>query len=166
MRLAPAVALAAVLASACATVPSPGTPVIVDASANFAAYQTFDFLPVPAGVPAVTPSLAYFGVDGVLARDLGTVGLARAIGGTPDLYFAYFAGGTPVDTQAWGYTTAGATPIAIADVPPTSLVVDAVDARSMKLVWRGVAQGALVSPASVDPAIRQMLTLWPTPARN
>ena len=159
MRTAPSVALLAALASGCAT-PS-GPPVVLDSAVNFGSYQTFDFIPLPAGVPAVAPSLAYFGVDGVLSRDLGTVGLVRSVGGTPDLYIAYFAGGSPVDTQAWGYSAGSAVPIAIADVPATSLVVDAVDARSMKLVWRGVAQGALVSPAGVDPAVRQMLTYWP-----
>jgi len=138
---------------------------MVDSGVNFGAYQTFDFVPVPAGaVASLAPTLTYYSIDGVLARALGGVGLARAIGGSPDLLFAYFAGGSPVDTEAWGYTVGNATPISIVDVPPSSLVVDAVDAHTQKLVWRGVAQGALVSAQSVDPAVRQMLTFWPARA--
>ncbi|HTP49714.1 MAG TPA: DUF4136 domain-containing protein [Anaeromyxobacteraceae bacterium] len=152
------------VALACAT--PGGSPVVVDAGADFGAYQTFDFVPVPAQAgAALAPTLTYYGIDGVLARNLGTVGLVRAVGGTPDLLFAYFAGGSPVDTEAWGYSVGAGATISVSDVSASSLVVDAVDARTRKLVWRGVAQGALAGAGSADPAVRQMLAFWPARSR-
>ncbi len=138
-------------------------PVAIDPTVDFNAYRTFDFAPIPAGAAAaMSPSLAYLGVDSALARDLGTVGLARSLGGQPDVIVAYFAGGTAVNTDAWGYASGSATGISILDVAPSSLVVDVVDARLRKLVWRGVANGALLGPQSVDPAVTQMLrSYWP-----
>ncbi len=129
--------------------------------ADFPSYRTFDFMPVPPGAARLVATLDYFGVDGVLGRALGDVGLARAIGGTPDLLVAYYPGGTPVDVAAWGYSTAGNPVIDVADVPSSCLVVDMVDASSKVLVWRGIATDALLGPSSVDPAVRQMLQGWP-----
>ncbi len=129
--------------------------------ADFSRYQTFDFVPVPAGGARIAASLAYFGIDGVLANDLGQVGLVRSIGGSPDVLVAYYQGGKPVDVTLYGYSTAGNPVIDVADVPSTCLVVDVVDAGSRVLVWRGIATDALVSTSSVDPAVRQMLQSWP-----
>jgi len=137
--------------------------VALDPAADFNAYRTFDFAPIPAGAAsAMAPSLAALGVDGVLTRAFGTVGLARSLGGQPDLLIAYFAGGTAVNSDAWGYASASAAGISVLEVPSSSLVVDVVDARLRRLVWRGVAEGALLGPQNVDPAVRQMLrSYWP-----
>jgi hypothetical protein len=131
------------------------------AGTDFSRYQTFDFFPVPSGGARIAATLTYFGVDGVIDRDLGRIGLARSIGGSPDLLVAYFQGGTQVDPSAWGYTTAGNPVIDVIDVPSSCLVVDLVDASTKVLVWRGIATDALLSADSVDPAVRQMLQGWP-----
>jgi len=163
----PISAAALALLVACATPGGPGVPVAIDPGVDFNAYRTFDFVPIPASVTsAMSPSLGYFGVDRVLATDLATVGLSRSLGGQPDVLVAYFAGGTVVNTDAWGYASGSAAGISVLDVPASSLVVDVVDARMRKLVWRGVAEGALLGPQNVDPAVRQMLrSYWPARQR-
>jgi hypothetical protein len=129
--------------------------------ADFSSYRTFDFLPVPPGAARVVATLDYFGIDGVLARDLSDAGLARSISGSPDLLVAYYQGGKQVDVKAWGYRTAGPPSIEVVDVPSYCLVVDLIDASTMTLLWRGVATDALGSPQALEPAIRQMLQGWP-----
>jgi hypothetical protein len=162
MALRVAVAAACLAALGCAT--GGGVPIggaTYQPGTDFGSYRTFDFIPVPAGGSRIVATLDYYGVDGVLARDLGTVGLTRSIGGTPDLHVAYFQGGTQVDVRDWGYSTAGNPFAEILDVPSACLVVDVVDASKKVLVWRGIATDALASPQSVDPAVRQMLQGWP-----
>jgi len=157
-----AAASSLLLVAGCAT--GGGLPIggaSYQSGADFSSYQTFDFFPVPPGGARIGATLTYFGVDGVIDRDLGQIGLARSIGGSPDLLVAYFQGGTQVDPSAWGYSTAGNPVIDVVDVPSSCLVVDLVDARTKVLVWRGIATDALVSTDSVDPAVRQMLQAWP-----
>jgi hypothetical protein len=160
---APASALLlAVALAGCAT--GTGVPIggaSYQQGADFSSYFTYDFLPVPPGAARIAASLSYFDIDGVISRDLDQIGLARAIGGTPDLWVAYYQGGRTVSVSDWGYATAGGQVIDIAAVPSSCLVVDLVDVAKRTLVWRGVATDALVSPASVDPAVRQMLQSWP-----
>jgi hypothetical protein len=162
LRAPVALAVSSLLLAGCAT--GGGVPIggaSYQAGTDFSSYRTFDFFPVPAGGARVVATLDYFGVDGALARGLGEIGLARSIGGSPDLLVAYYQGGTQVDVSAWGYATAGNPVIDVIDVPSSCLVVDLVDATTKVLVWRGIATDALSSAQSVDPAVRQMLQGWP-----
>jgi hypothetical protein len=164
MNLRLSFVLAALLVAGCAS--TGGIPVggaSYQDSVDFSRFQTFDFLPVPAGAARIAATLDYFEVEGVLARDLGGIGLARQMGGRPDVLVNYFQGGRQVDLAAWGYGTAGNPVIAVIDVPATCLVVDVIDASRRILVWRGIATDALVSPDAIDPAVRQMLQAWPAP---
>ncbi len=163
MNLRPRVlVLATALLAACASYPPvPAGGASWQAGNDFSAYRTFDLVPVPPGAARIAATLDYFGVDGVLTRDLSAAGLSRSIGGDPDLLVAYYQGGRPVDVAAWGYRTAGDPVVEVVDVPSSCLVVDLVDARRKVLVWRGIATDALSSPASLDPAVRQMLLGWP-----
>jgi hypothetical protein len=159
---APAAVAACLFLLGCAT--GGGVPVggaSYQTGADFGSYGTFDFIPVPAGTARIAATLDYFAVEGVLGRDLGTIGLARSIGGTPDLFVAYYQGGRQVNVADWGYSTAGNPVIDVLDVPSSCLVVDLVDASSKVLVWRGIATGALESPQALDPTVRQMLQGWP-----
>jgi hypothetical protein len=162
---APAFALAAALLG-CAS--SPSVPVggaTYQTGTDFSSYRTFDFVPVPSGAARIAASLEYFGIDGVLARNLSAAGLARSIGGSPDLLVAYYQGGRQVDLTAWGYRTAGNPVVEVIDVPSSCLVVDMIDAGTKVLVWRGIATDALLSPEAVDPAVGQMLQGWPPRGR-
>jgi len=164
MRLRPSVLLAAILLAGCAS--TGGIPVggaSYQESVDFSRFQTFDFLPVPGGAARIAATLDYFAVEGVLARDLSSIGLARQMGGRPDVLVNYFQGGQQVDLAAWGYTTAGNPVIAVVDVPSSCLVVDVVDSSRKVLVWRGIATDALASPEAIEPAVRQMLQAWPAP---
>ena len=157
----PAAALAAALLGCATSPPVPAGGATYRSTTDFSSYRTFDFVPVPAGASRLAATLDYFEVEGVLARDLSAAGLARAIGGGPDLYVAYYQGGRQVDVTAWGYRTAGNPVVEVIDVPSSCLVVDLVDAGTKVLVWRGIATDALSSPQALDPAVRQMLQGWP-----
>jgi hypothetical protein len=158
---APALLLAAALLG-CASYPTvPAGGASYQTGNDFSSYRTFDFVPVPAGAARVAATLEYFDLDGILARDLSSAGLARSISGSPDLLVAYFQGGRQVDVTAWGYRTAGDPVVDVIDVPSSCLVVDLVDASTKVLVWRGIATDALSSPQATEPAIRQMLQGWP-----
>jgi hypothetical protein len=158
---APATLLAAALLG-CASYPTvPVGGASYQTTTDFSSYRTFDFVPVPRGAARVAASLEYFDLDGVLASNLSAAGLARSIGGSPDLLVAYYQGGRQVDVNAWGYRTAGDPVVDVIDVPSSCLVVDLVDASTKVLVWRGIATDALSSPQAADPAIRQMLQGWP-----
>ena len=164
MSLRPRAAVAAALLAVAGCASYPTVPVAgasIQSGADFSSFRTFDFYPLPPGTARLVASLDYFAVEGALGRNLGQVGLARLLGGTPDLLFAYHQGGTQVDTAAWGYRTAGDPVVSVVDVPSTCLVVDAVDASTRVLVWRGIATDALLGPSALDPAIRQMLQSWP-----
>jgi len=162
MNLRASVAALAAALLGCATYPSvPVGGASYQNTTDFSSYRTFDFVPLPAGASRIAATLDYFEVEGVLARDLSAVGLARAIGGGPDLYVAYYQGGRQVDVTAWGYRTAGNPVVEVIDVPSSCLVVDLVDAGTKVLVWRGIATDALSSPQALDPAVRQMLQGWP-----
>jgi hypothetical protein len=162
MNLRVAAVLLAASLAACASYPTvPVAGASYQTGTDFSSYRTFDFVPVPAGAARYGASLAYFGIDGVLDRNLSSAGLARSISGTPDLLVAYYQGGRQVDVTAWGYRTAGNPVVDVIDVPSSCLVVDLVDASTKVLVWRGIATDALVSPQAVDPAVRQMLQGWP-----
>jgi hypothetical protein len=167
-----AIALLAALAlGGCATTGGAGgnAAVSIDPAADFDRFRTFDVMPSPPGgatsglSPAVAETLR--GVPSALERSLASVNLTRSPGGSADLLVTAFPGGTPVSTQALGYTAAFDPVLSVASVGTASLVVDLVDARTHRLVWRGVAEGALASPTALDPALLRMLrAYYPTRA--
>ena len=158
---APALLLAAALLG-CASYPTvPVGGASYQTNTDFSSYRTFDFVPIPPGAARVAATLEYFDLDGILASNLSSAGLARSISGSPDLLVAYYQGGRQVDVTAWGYRTAGDPVVDVIDVPSSCLVVDLVDGTTKVLVWRGIATDALSSPQATDPAIRQMLQGWP-----
>jgi len=160
---------AAALAAGCATAGGYGPEVVGGAwsapGARLSAYASFDALPLPPGAQRPTgPSFATLEVYGAVADRLSAVGLGRAISGTPDLLVACWQGGSPVDEAAFGYAAAGVPgSLAVAALPPSTLVVDLVDARTRALAWRGAAAGALDSPAGLGPALAALLPGWPPP---
>ena len=158
---AAAIALSAALLG-CASYPTvPMGGASYQTGNDFSAYRTFEFVPVPAGAARIAATLDYFAIEAALDRNLSGAGLARSISGSPDLLVAYYQGGRQVDVTAWGYSTAGNPVVDVVDVPSSCLVVDLVDASRKVLVWRGIATDALLSPSSIDPAVRQMLQGWP-----
>jgi len=153
-------ALGAFLASACASVgtsaaPVPRPPACYDPGIDFDAYRTFDFLAVPASAPGSqrvsTPEVA-----DTIARSLESVSLSR-VARDPDLLVAYAPGGSAIGSDAPLHAAAFAPVIAMRDVDPGSLVVDLLDGRTRRLVWRGVAAGALVAPEDLAPALERLV---------
>jgi len=165
------VLLAALALGACATTGATGggAPVSVDPAADFDRFRTFHLLPAPPGQtgggfsPALAETLR--SVPSALERSLASVSLVPAPGGTADLLVSFHVGGSPVSIQTLGYTAAFDPVLSVAGVGQASLVVDLVDARNRHLVWRGVAEGALASPAALEPALQRLLRAhYPTRA--
>ena len=110
----------------------------VERGLNFGQYRTYDWAPadaVPAGSPRFEKN-AFFEdhFEGAVERQLARKGFERVTSGTPDLLVHYHAtldprlGRDPIDHAQVAYYDMG------------TLVVDIIDARTSRLVWRGWAQ--------------------------
>jgi hypothetical protein len=149
----------------------------VDRTLNFAQYRTFDWGPADA-LPTGDPRLdrdPFFKdhVQGAVERGLAARGMELA-SGTPDLLIHYHANiSERMDVnqadRAFGYCRG-------ADCPPETvwyeagtLVLDVMDARTNKLVWRGWAQNSVEDmlrdqdrmAKTIDQAVAEMLRQLP-----
>jgi hypothetical protein len=145
------------------------------AGAPFASYRSYAWLSTAPGAeqaaairnPAVR-SVVVSAVD----RELAAKGLARVIPDqNPDLFVAVI--GTAqgrVEVAAYGYGYAGpyVGPVPVATVSQYAdgtLLVDLVDAKTRKLVWRGIASDTFTGGedvrAKVEDAVRHVLAGYP-----
>jgi hypothetical protein len=150
----------------------------VDRSLNFARYRTFDWGPADA-LPTGDPRLdrdPFFKdhVQGAVERGLGARGLELASSGTPDLLIHYHANiSERVDVnradQPHGYCGAGDCPPETVRYEAGTLVLDFIDARTNKLVWRGWARNSVEDmlrnrdrmAKTIDRAVAEMLRQLP-----
>jgi hypothetical protein len=142
-------------------------------------YRTFDWGPadpLPAGDPRLE-SDPYFQdrVQGAIERQLHTSGIARsAESGQPDLlvhYHATIAERIDVDEidRSRGYCVTADCRPRVTRYEAGTLVVDIVDARTSRLIWRGWAQdspdGVLGNPVrirrTVDDSVTRMFSTFP-----
>jgi hypothetical protein len=142
MRLA-ALALAAVLLASC------GVPVAVerDPNARHAAWKTWSWLPRP---PVARGDVAYATVDErvrtAFDREMKLRGFRRVERERPDFLVTYYAAvDRPIEAKALEYAAGGpwgAKSAANAQglYVQGMLVVDVLDPRSGKLVWRGAGK--------------------------
>ena len=160
MRLFVTVVFAAIAASVFAQ----KVNVDSDRSAPFATYKTYAWTE---GTPSPNP-LGEGRIHAAVAAQLAAKGLMPATSGAPDIYVA-----THVVTQErqelvangfgyWGYGV-GAT---IQTYLEGMLVVDIYDAKSKKLVWRGVGTDTVSHKAEknakhVNEAVEKMFEKYP-----
>jgi hypothetical protein len=118
-------------------------------SADFAQYHTFDWGPADA-LPTGDPRLdrdPFFQdhLQGALEKGLAGKGFERVSLGTPDLLIHYHANiSRRIDINRLdsdrGYCYGDDCQVRTVEVEAGTLVVDIVDARTNRLVWRGWAQ--------------------------
>ena len=141
-------ALAALALAGCATM---NVSSHIERTANFVDYVTYDWGP-PDNLPVGDPRLdnnPFFQdyLQGAIEKRMAAKGFERAVNGTPDLLVHYHASVSQkldvyeVD-QRYGYCYGDCQP-QVADYELGTLIIDIVDARTSKVVWRGWAQDAM-----------------------
>lgn len=142
-------AVAALAVAGCATM---NVSSHIERSVNFAEYVTYDWGPpdnLPVGDPRLDNNPIFNDyLQGAVERKLAAKGFERAgKTGTPDLLVHYHASVNQkldvyeVDSR-YGYCY-GNCQAQVVDYELGTLVIDLVDARSKKVVWRGWAQEAM-----------------------
>ncbi len=143
----------------------------VDRARDFSQYNSYDWGPSDA-LPAKDPRLDsnplftdY--VHGAIDRELALKGLDRADSAAPDLLIHYHAtaqGRIDVNQidQAYGYCLAEDCPPDEFEYEAGTIVVDLMDARTNRLVWRGWAQSRLEDfledPDRMSQTVRESVT--------
>ncbi len=124
-----------------------------DPNADFSGYRTYTWLPLPQGGDrrVNNPTVASR-ITSAVDATLNSKGLHKQTSGDPDFFVGYHAAlqgrtdATTVNTYygygwgAWGppYATT-----AVRYFEQGTLIIDIVDAASMKLVWRGSAEAEI-----------------------
>lgn len=144
---------------------------------DFTQYRTYDWGPadaLPTGDARLDNPFFRDYMEGAVEKQLAAKGLERASADAPDLLIHYHAVVQPrIDVNRadgeYGYCYDETCGVRVIDVEAGTLVVDVVDARTNKLIWRGWAQ----SPAqrllsrqhrmarTIDEAVRRMLARFP-----
>lgn len=150
----------------------------VDRNLNFTQYKTFDWGPADA-LPTGDRRLdgdPFFKdhVQGAVERGLGARGVQLIGSGTPDLLIHYHANiSERIDVnkadQAYGYCRGTDCPPETISYEAGTLVIDFMDARTNKLVWRGWAQNSVEDmlqnqdkmARTIDRAVAEMLRQLP-----
>jgi hypothetical protein len=157
-----------------------------DPAAPFKTYRTYAWLPTAPGPEqpaAMRNPEAYARVVAAVDREMAAKKLVRtSVDANPD-FLVSVLGWTRsgVEVVNYGYTYAGAyaygpygagamVPVnEVREYTEGTLLLDFVDAKSRKLVWRGTATDTVTSPesvrASIDAAARELLAAYPPPER-
>ena len=174
MRALGAIVLAIVGGSCAAamTVSSYENPAI-----DRSAYRTFDWGPADA-LPTGDPRLdrdPFFKdqVQGAVEKQLAARGLALTASGRPDLLIHYHAHVTRrIDVnrvdQTYGYCAGGECPETM-EYEAGTLVLDVIDARTNRLIWRGWSQRTVDDVLNdrdrmarvINEAVKKMLQQFP-----
>ena len=140
------VTMTALTLTACATM---NVSSHVLSSADFAQYRTFDWGladALPTGDPRLDRDPFFQDhVQGALEKGFAGKGFERALSGTADLLIHYHANISRRIDINWidrerGYCYGDDCPVRTVEAEAGTLVVDVVDARTNRLVWRGWAQ--------------------------
>jgi hypothetical protein len=167
-------ALAALALAGCATM---NVSSHIERNVNFTEYVTYDWGP-PDNLPVGDPRLdnnPFFNdyLQGAVEKKLAAKGFERAVSGVPDLLVHYHASVNQkldvyeVDHQ-YGYCYGNCQP-QVVDYELGTLVIDVVDTKTNKVVWRGWAQDAMNGvidnqarlEKQVDEGVTKMMMLLP-----
>lgn len=145
-----AVVVAALAAASCATTMTVSSH--VERGLDFSSYRTFDWGPadaLPTGDARLDQNPFFKDrVQGAVEKQLAARGIELATSGAPDLLVHYHANITQridvnrVDRTS-GYCSGGDCPGFAIDYEAGTLVIDIIDARSNRLIWRGWAQNSV-----------------------
>ena len=170
-----AVFVSALALSACASTMSVSSH--VDRGLDFSRYRTWDWGPadtLPTGDPRLDANPFFKDhMQGAVEKGLASRGLGGPSSANPDLLVHYHAAinqrldVTSADTsRGYGYEESGAS---VGQYEAGTVVIDIVDARTQRVIWRGWAQdsieGSLKSEdkmaTQIDEAVTRMLTQLP-----
>jgi hypothetical protein len=140
-------ALAVFALSGCATVQ---TGSFVDHGVDFSQYRTYNWAPQapPTGDPRLERDAAFQDhLQGEVEKEFAAKGLTGPTSRRPQLLVRYRAATTPRVTvngpeSGYGYCSIDCTS-RIVEYETATLIVDVLDARTRKLIWRGWAQDRL-----------------------
>jgi hypothetical protein len=167
--------IAAVFAAGCATMTVSSH---IERDVTFTDFLTYDWGPAdnfPVGDPRLDNNPLFVDyLQGAIEKQLAKKGYERALTGDPDLLVHYHASvSQKVDVyeadQRYGYCYGNCQP-EIVDYEQGTLVVDIVDARTSKVVWRGWAQDVMNGviddqqrlEKQVDDGVTRMMMLLPS----
>ena len=167
-------AVAALAIAGCATM---NVSSHIERNVVFSEYVTYDWGP-PDNLPVGDPRLdnnPFFNdyLQGAIEKKMAAKGFERAVTGQPDLLIHYHASVNQkldvyeVDNR-YGYCYGNCQP-QIADFELGTLVIDVVDAKTSKVVWRGWAQDTMNGvidnqerlDKQVDEGVAKMMLLLP-----
>ena len=164
----------AIAAAGCATM---NVSSHIEHGVNFAEYVTYDWGP-PDNLPVGDPRLdnnPFFNdyLQGAVEKKMAARGFERAVTGTPDLLVHYHASvNQRVDVYGvdnrYGYCYADCQP-QVAEYEQGTLILDLVDTKTNKVVWRGWAQDTMNGviddqqrlEKQVDEGVTKMMVLLP-----
>ena len=153
----------------------------VESGLDFTRYRTFDWGPadaLPTGDPRLDANPFFQDrVQGAIEKQMAAKGFARAeVSAEPDLRIHYHATiDRRIDVAAadrrQGYCTAGDCRSGVFEYEAGTLVIDIVDRRANKVVWRGWAQDSVEGVLGnedrlarrIDDAVTRMFQRLPLP---
>ncbi len=174
IRLA-AVAASALAVTGCATM---NVSSHVQRDLDFTQYRTYDWGPadaLPRGDPRLDKNPFFQDhVQGAVEKQLAAKGFERSTSGTPDLLIHYHASITQridvnrVDRE-YGYCYDKDCQARVIEYEAGTLVLDIVEARTSRVIWRGWAQDSVEGvldnrdrmARKIDEAVRRMLERLP-----
>jgi hypothetical protein len=158
-----AIAILAVSVSACATMMVSSH---VRRDVDFAQYRTFDWGPadaLPTGDPRLDAN-PFFNdhMQGAVEKQLAARGIELSSSGVPDLLIHYHANVTQrVDVnridQQYGYCYAEDCRVRVTEYEAGTLVLDVVDFRTNRVVWRGWVQASFVDVIDNPDRLERMI---------
>ena len=150
----------------------------VERGLDFAPYRSFDWGPadaLPTGDPRLDQDPFFRDhVQGTVEKELAARGIVLSASGTPDLLIHYHANiRQRIDVNridhAYGYCPGRACPPETIEYEAGTLVLDFIDARTNRLIWRGWAQKSIgdmlhdrdTMARTIDEAVTRMLKRLP-----
>jgi hypothetical protein len=173
-----AAVIAALYTAGCATM---NVSSHVERGVDFTQYRTYDWGPadaLPTGDPRLDKNPFFKDhVEGAVNRGLGLKGLAQSDSGTPDLLLHYHANiSNRLDVSRadseYGVCYEESCAARVVEFEAGTLVLDVVDTRTNKVIWRGWAQHNVADildnsdlmARRIDEAVRRMLERLPAGA--
>ncbi len=170
------VALSTLAVTGCATTMNVSSH--VERGLDFAHFHTYDWGPaeaLPTGDPRLDRNPFFQDhVQGAVEKQLAARGFQRSASGTPDLLIHYHASiNQRIDIsrldRQYGYCYTDDCQAGVVEYEAGTLVLDIVDTRTNKLIWRGWAQDSVEEvlqnqdkmARQIDEAVTRMLAMLP-----
>ena len=171
-----AVAICALAVTSCATM---NVSSHVQSGVDFAQYRTYDWGPadaLPTGDPRLDKNPFFQDhILGAVEKQMAVKGYERSESGTPDLRIHYHASiNQRIDVYGvdrdHGYCYDDDCKARVTDYEAGTLVLDLVDTRTNRVIWRGWAQDTVEDVLNnqdrmakkIDEAVRRMLARLPS----